>query len=168
MILYCSSAASGLAIVHQVLGQAPDRVEIVAIEFNGPPVRVDGLLVLLLLLVGISQSRIHLRGTARVRNRTQHLDRASCVAFLVVEVRQRRDCFFGVGLQLHGKFELALRLLQIIIHAVQAAKKQVVVDIVGLDLDDLLVLLDGEFQHAAGTVVARLHVAQRTQINPAQ
>jgi hypothetical protein len=57
--------------------------------------------------------------------------------------------------------------LQIVVQAVQAPEKQVVVHAVGLQADDLLILLDRQFQNALGTA-ARLHVAERAQINPSQ
>ncbi len=44
----------GLAVIHQVLGQAADCGQIVAIELNRLTVGIDGVLILLLLLVGVT------------------------------------------------------------------------------------------------------------------
>ena len=59
------------------------------------------------------------------------------------------------------------RFLQIAVQAVEAAEQQVIVNAVGLDLHDLLVLLDGQLEHIVGAVAAR-HVAQRTEIDAAE
>jgi hypothetical protein len=128
------------------------------------PVGVDGFLVLLLLFVGIAQSRIHLGRAPVVGHRAQHLHGAVGIALFVVEVSEGGDRFFRIRLQLHRCLELALSLAEIVVQPVQAAEEQVVVHVVRLDLDDLLVLLDRQLQHAARTV-ARLHVSQRAQVD---
>ena len=88
----------GLAIVHQVLSQAADGIEIVAIQFDGMPVGVNRFLVLLLLFVGVAEGGVHLGGAPRVRNRAQSLHRSCGVPLLVVEVRQRGDRLLGIRL----------------------------------------------------------------------
>ena len=55
----------GLAIVQQVLRQAANRVQIVAIHFNRVPIRLNGVLILLLLLVGVTERRIKLSRALR-------------------------------------------------------------------------------------------------------
>ena len=59
------------------------------------------------------------------------------------------------------------RLLQIVVQPVETSEQKVIVHIVGLDLDDLFVLLDGQLQHVLRSL-SGLHVAQRTQINAPQ
>ena len=65
----------GLAVVHQVLGQAADGVQIVAVEFNRLPVGGDRVLVLLLLFVGVAERGVQLGGAGRVRDRNSALRR---------------------------------------------------------------------------------------------
>ena len=67
----------GLAVAEQVLRQAANGIEIVAIEFNRMPVGFDGFLVLLLLLVGVAERGIELGRASVVRHRTQHFGGAS-------------------------------------------------------------------------------------------
>ena len=111
----------GLTIIHQVLGQAPDGVEVVTIEFNCPLVSIDGILVLLLLLVGITKRGIQLGRTRRVGDGSQHLGSAVGVSFLVVEIRKRGDRFLGIRLHLDRDLELVLRFLQVVVEAVKPA-----------------------------------------------
>ncbi len=143
----------GLAIIHQVLGQAADRVQIVPVEFNRLPVGGDRVLVLLLLFVGVAESRVQFGRAGRVRDGTQHFAGASGVALFVVQIGQSGDRFFGIGLQLDRGLEFALRLLQIVVQPVEAAQQKVVVHVVGLDLDDLFVLLDGQLENILRTAV---------------
>ena len=116
---------------------------------------------MLLLLVGIAERRVHLGGTAGVGNGAQRLHRPGSIAFFVVEVRQCGDGFFRVGLQLHRGLELALCLLQVVIQTVETAEQKMIVDIAGLDFDDLFILLNRQLQHAirAAAAVAGLHIA---------
>ena len=134
----------GLAVAQQVLSEATNGIQVVAVQLNRVPVRLNGVLVFLLLLVRVPERRIELRRTRRVRHRTQHLSRARRVPQLVVEIGQSRDRLFRVRLELHRGLELALRFLQIVVQAIQASQKQVIVHAVGLQADDLLVLLDGQ------------------------
>ena len=57
--------------------------------------------------------------------------------------------------------------MQIVVEAVKTPEKQVVVHAVGLQPHDLLILLDRQFQDALGAA-ARLHVAERTQIDSSE
>ena len=157
----------GLAVVQQILSEAADRVEVVAVEFDGVFVGLNGVLVLLLLLVGVTERRVELGGAGNIGNRTQDLRGAGGVAEFVVQVRQGRNRFLGTGLEADSGFEFVFRFLQIVIQAVQASEKQVVVHAVGPQFHDLLVLLDGEFQNAL-RAVASLHIAERAEVNPAQ
>jgi hypothetical protein len=50
--------------------------------------------------------------------------------------------------------------LQIVVQAIQAPEKQVVIHAVRLQADDLLVLIDRQFQHTL-RAAAGLHVAER-------
>src|SRR5258706_14068156 len=104
-------------------------------------IRRDGVLILFLLLVGIAERRIELRRALRVRHRTENLGGASRVAEFVVEVGQGSDRLFGIRLKLYRGLEFALRLLQIIVQAIQSPEEQVVVHAVGLQAKDLRILL---------------------------
>jgi len=57
-----------------------------------------------------------------------------------------------IRFQLHCGLQLALGLLQIVIQPVQAAQQQVVVDAIGLNFYDLLILFDGQLEHIVGAV----------------
>src|SRR4030095_7843584 len=98
---------------------------------------------------------------------TQSLHGPVRVAFFVVEVRKRGNSFLRVGLQLYGRLEFVFGLGQVVVEAVKPPEKQVVIDVVGLNLDNLLVLLDGQLQDVTRTA-SGLHVAQRSQVDPAQ
>ena len=79
MTLYCSSDASSLAVVQQVLGEAANGVEIVAIEDNGVTIGIDGVLVVLTLLIGSAESGIEFGGTRGIRDGTENFAaRAQC------------------------------------------------------------------------------------------
>ena len=54
----------------------------------------------------------------------------------------------------------------VVIEPVELAEEQVRLYVVGLELSELLVLGDGQLQHLAG--LRGLHVAERTQIDPAE
>ena len=99
MTLYCSSDGVELAVVQQVLGEAANGVEIVAIENDGVTIGVDGVLVVLALLVGSAESGIELGGTRGIRNRTENFERVRSVAFVGVEHGQRGDGFFRAGIE---------------------------------------------------------------------
>ncbi len=66
----------GLTVVHQVLGQPANRVQIVMIQFGRLAVGLDRLLVFLFLLVGVAQRRVQLGGARLFRNRVQDFQRA--------------------------------------------------------------------------------------------
>ena len=72
-----------------------------------------------------------------------------------------------LGSSLDGGLEFAFRLLQIIVQTVEAAEQQMIVDAVGVELHDLLVLVDGELQDVVGAGTAG-HIAERAQINAAE
>ena len=112
----------GLAIVQQVLRQPAHRIQVVRIELHRLLVRVDRLLVVLLLLVGVAQRGEQFRRLRRVRHCGQHLDRARRVAFFVVEISKTGDGFFRIRLHRHRRFELRLCLQQIVVKAIQAAE----------------------------------------------
>ena len=63
-----------------------------------------------------------------------------------------------------GGLEFVLRFLQVVVESVQAAEKQMVVHTIGLEFNDLLILLDSKFQDALRSVTG-LHVAERAQID---
>ena len=71
------------------------------------------------------------------------------------------------GSSLTAVLNSSLGLLQIVVQPVQPAQQKMVVHVVGLDLDDLLILLDGQLENIL-RALSRLHVAQRAQINAAQ
>src|SRR6185369_125625 len=156
----------GLAVVHQVLGQAANGVEIVLVELNRFSVSSDRVLVLLLLFVGVAQRRVELGGTRRVGDGTQDFSSPGGVALFVVKIGQRGDRFFRIRLQLDRNLELVFGLLQIVVQPVKTPQQKVVVNIVGLDLDDLFVLLDSQLQNVL-RALSGLHIAQRTQVNAA-
>ena len=120
LVLFEGSIA--LAVVHQVLSQPANGVQIVAVQFNGVAVGGNGVLVLLLLFVGVAQRRIQLGGAFSVGNRVQRLNGASRIALFVVEIREGRDRFLGIRLQLHRRLELILSLLQIAIQPIEATE----------------------------------------------
>ena len=157
----------GLAIVHQVLRQAADGIEIVAILFNRMPVGIDRLLVLFLLFVGVAERRIQASGAGRIRNRAQDFGGARGVALIVIEVGQHGHGLLGIGLQLDRRLKLALGLDEVVVHFIQTAEQKMVIHTVGLDPHHLFVLLDGQLQQVVGTA-ALLHVAERLQIDPPQ
>ena len=66
-----------------------------------------------------------------------------------------------------ARLEFVFCFLQIAVQAVEAAEKQMIVDAIGIDLDDLLVLIDGKLENVVGAVAAG-HVAEGTQINAAE
>ena len=117
------------------------------IKLNRLAVGIDRILVLLLLLVGVAQRRVELGGAGRIRDGAQHFAGARGVAFFVVEIGERGDSLFGIRIQLDRGLELAFRLLQIVVQAIEAAEQKVVIDVVGFDLDDLLVLLDSQLEN---------------------
>jgi len=73
----------------------------------------------------------------------------------------------GTGLKPDRGLELVFRFLEVVVEAVQAAQEQMVVHAIGLQFDNLLVLFDGQFQNTLRPV-ARLHVAQRAQIDSSE
>ena len=83
------------------------------------------------------------------------------------KVGQRGDRFFRIGIKLDRGLELALGLLQVIVQPVEASQQKVIVNIVGFDLDDLFVLVDGQLEDVLRALPG-LHVTQRAQINTAQ
>ena len=97
----------------------------------------------------------------------QHLQRVGGVAFVGIEHGQRSDGLFGAGIELDRGLEFGFGFLQVVVQAVQTAEKQMVINIVGFELDDLFVLLDRQLKHVIGAGAAG-HIAQRAQINSAQ
>src|SRR5262249_31342114 len=104
----------GLAVVQQVASQAADGVEIVVIKRGGLAVGVDGLLVIFLLLVGVTENGIKLGGTRCVRDGTQNLRGAGSVTFVVIKIGERGDRLFRVGIDFDRGLELGLSLLQFV------------------------------------------------------
>src|SRR5439155_19849366 len=86
------------------------------------------------------------------------------IALLVVEHGQSRDRFFGIRGQLDRSPFLVLGLLALVVSLIQTAEHYMVVGAFGIQFNDLLVLLNREFQHIIGTVAA-LHVPERAQID---
>src|ERR1700677_843093 len=74
-----------LAIIQQVFGQAADGVEIVAIEFYGVLVGVDGVLVIFALLISSSESGVEFGGASGIGDRAQHLQGVRSITFVGVE-----------------------------------------------------------------------------------
>ena len=140
-----------LAVVEQVFGEAANGVEIVAVENDGVLVGVDGALVILALLVGRAEGGVELGGARGVGNGAQNFQSVRRVAFVGVEHGQRGDGFFGAGIELDRGLEFGFGLLQIVVQAIEAAEQKVIVDAVGIELDDLFVLIDGEFQNVVRT-----------------
>ena len=89
------------------------------------------------------------------------------IAFVGVEDRQSRNGFLGVRVYLDRDLEFALGFLQVVVQAIEAAEQKMVVHTVGLDLHDLLILLDGQLQHVVGTAAAG-HVTEGSQVNATQ
>src|ERR1019366_4110118 len=142
----------GLAIVHQVLGQAADRIQIIVVELGGAAIGVDRLLIVLLLLVGEAQGGEQLGGARTLRYRAQHLQSAGGVAFFVVKISQRGDGFFRIGLYVYCRLEFAFRLQKLVVEPVQAPQQQVVFHALGIKLQDVLGFEDG-IANAAGLSV---------------
>ena len=67
----------GLTIIQQILCEASNGVEVIAIHFNRVTIGINGFFILLLLLVGIAECRIKLGRALRTRHRTEHLRCAS-------------------------------------------------------------------------------------------
>src|SRR5271166_371539 len=105
----------GLSVIQQVLGEAADRVQIIMVQVNGFLIRLNGLLVSLVLLVGVAQRGINLRRAGGLRKGIQHIEGPRGIAFLVVQNRQRRDRLFGVGLDLHCGLKFAFGLHQVVV-----------------------------------------------------
>jgi len=90
------------------------------------------------------------------------------VAFVAVKQGESRNGFFGIGIELDGNLEFAFRFLQIVIQAIESAEQKMIVNVIGFDLDDLFVLLDGQLEHIVAAVAVSRHVAERAQIDTAQ
>ena len=156
-----------LAIVSQVLGEAAKRIQVIVIKSNGLPEGGNGVLVILLLLVGITEGRVNLGRARCIRNCLQHFSGLLIVALFVINVGQGSDCVLRTGIQPGGGLHLRLSFGKFLTEKVEPAELQVVVTAVRLNLDNGFVLLDGQFQQFLG-LRSGLHVAQRTQINAAQ
>ena len=89
------------------------------------------------------------------------------VPFIGVEHRQRGHGLFRGGIEFDGGLEFAFCLLKIVVQAVEAAEQQVIVDAVGIELRNLLVLVDGQLQNIVGAGTAG-HVSEGAQINAAE
>ena len=74
----------GLPIIEQVLRQPAQRIQIFAVQFHRTFVGVDGLLVLMLLLVGVAERRVKPGGAAGIRHGLQSLDGALAIALFGV------------------------------------------------------------------------------------
>src|SRR5579871_2124329 len=157
-----------LAIIQKIFREPADGVEIVAIELDGVLVSVDGAFVFLALFVGSAERGIQLGRAAAVRNRAKHLQRLGGIAFIGVKQRKRGDGFFGIRIELHRGLQFAFRFLQVVVEAIEAAEQEVIVHVLGLDFDDLLVLLDGQLQDIFRPVSAAGHVSEQTQVNAAE
>ena len=92
----------------------------------------------------------------------------SGVTFVGVEKSERRNGFFRIRIQLHCDLEFTLGFLQIIVQAIEPAEQEVVVHIIGFDLDDFFVLLDSQLENVLGSIAIARHIAERPEINPAQ
>ncbi len=167
MTLYCSRAAVELAVVEQVFCQAADGVEIVAVENDGVAEGVNGVLVILALLVGLRPGRRTVWRSEPESGMERELERVRGVAFVGVKHGQRGDGFFGAGIEFDGGLEFGFGLLQVVVQAIEAAEQKVIIDAVGIELDDLLVLFDGQLQNVVGAGAAG-HVAQRAQVDAAE
>ncbi len=89
------------------------------------------------------------------------------VAFVGVEHGQRSHGFFRTGIDFNGRLKFAFRLLKIVVQAIEATEEQVIVDTLGVELHNLLVLVDGQLQDVVGPGAA-WHVAEGAKINAAQ
>src|SRR5664279_422556 len=157
----------GLAIVHQVLGQAANRIQIIVVELSGAAIGVNRLLIVFLLLVGEPQGGVQLGGARTLWNGAQHLERAGGVAFFVVKISQRGYGFFRIGLYVYCRLEFAFRLQKLVVEPIQAAQQQVVFYALGIELHNLLILLDRQLQNFL-RLRPGLHIAEGTQIDAAQ
>ncbi len=119
------------------------------------------------MFVGIAESRVELGRAGCVRDGTQDFAGPSSVTFFVIQVGQRGHGLLRIGLQLDRGLELVFGLLQIVVQPVETSQQKVIVHIVGFDLDDLFVLLDGQLENVL-RALSRLRIAQRAQINAAQ
>jgi len=63
------------------LRQAANGIEIVAIQRDGFAISINGLLVILLLLVGVTEDRVEPGRTGGIWNLAQNISGASRVAF---------------------------------------------------------------------------------------
>ena len=77
----------GLPVFVQALGEAPDRVQVVAIECYGLLIGLNGFLVIFLLIVSAAERGIQFRRPAGLGNGCQRLGSLPIVTFLVVEHR---------------------------------------------------------------------------------
>ena len=89
------------------------------------------------------------------------------VSLIGVEHGQRGDGFFRTGIEFNGSLEFAFGFLHVVVEAIEAAEKKVIVHAIGVELHDLFVLIDSELQNVVRTV-ATGHVAERAEINAAQ
>ena len=121
-----------LIIVEQVLRQSAHRVQVVLIEIDGLAIGFNGVAVIFLLLVGITEHRIDARRAVRIRNRLQNFQGAVGIAFLVVKQRKCRDRVFRGGLQLYGSAERCLGLGRLVIETVEAAEKEKILNAGGV------------------------------------
>ena len=99
----------GLAIVHQVLGQAANGIQIVVVQFGGSGDRRRSPSCSLSAARRCNPERSTAWPCARSReSRSAPASAAIGIAFFVVEIGQRGDGLFRIGLYLDRRLELAL------------------------------------------------------------
>ena len=89
------------------------------------------------------------------------------VSFVGVKHGEGGDGFFGIGIDFDGGLEFSFRLLHIVVEAVEAAEEQVIVNAAGIQLSDLLVLIDSKLKNVVGAGASG-HIAKRAQVNTAE
>ena len=77
----------GLPVILIGIRQSADRVQIVAIKSDGVLIRLNGFLVIFLLIVSAAERGIQFRRPAGLGNGCQRLGSLPIVTFLVVEHR---------------------------------------------------------------------------------